>query len=479
MRKAALVLALTLGSVPAWGQSPPPAPPATAPLGPAAGAPSAAPVTVPPPPDVSDPMLTPVPQPPRVIGSWHEAVSLLRARSTDLKTSVDQVLQAEAQTRIALAQYLPTITGQGTYVHQLITRPVTGISINATTGAGVLTSRAPIPNITTGGIQLTQDIINVQEFDQISIDELGEDAARLSVDDEKRTLALSVANQIVAVVTAERDAEINRVGLRVALEQAEITNRKRALGAANGLDAVRALQNVANARATLVTGDESLREAREALGLALGVPEETGVSPGVDVSGLAQDAAGSCRTVATIDERSDVAAARTKLDVAKRNLRNVWYTFLPTVTASSSIAGSSLVSNGAPNPTWNIQGIVQVPIWDGGTRYGNLRNARAAEDIAAQALESLRRQAIIQVEQARRQLLVSEESARVAKDQRDLAAQNDQMTQLAYQTGQGTSLELVTASEAHRQAELNLALAEFTVVKARLLAMLALATCPW
>src|SRR5450432_3506365 len=174
MRKAALVLALTLGSVPALAQSPPPIPPGTAPLGPAAGAPSAAPVTVPPPPEVNDPMLAPVPQPPRVIGSWHEAVSLLRARSTDLKTAVDEVLQAEAQTRIALAQYLPTITGQGTYIHQLITRPVTGLSINAATGSAVPTTRAPIPNITTGSIQLTQDIINVQEFDQISINELGE-----------------------------------------------------------------------------------------------------------------------------------------------------------------------------------------------------------------------------------------------------------------------------------------------------------------
>ncbi len=330
----------------------------------------------------------------------------------------------------------------------------------------------------TGSLQLSQDIINVQEFDQISINELGEDASRLSVDDEKRTLALSVANQIVAVVTAERDAEINRVGLRVALEQAEITDRKRALGAANGLDAVRAQQNVANARATLVTGDESLRETREALGLALGVPEETGVSPAVDVGGLAQDAAGSCRAVSNVDERSDVAAARTKFDVAKRNLQNVWYTFLPTLTAQSQVIASSIVGN-APNPTWNIQGILQVPIWDGGTRYGNLRNARAAQDIAGQQLEALRRQAIIQVEQAHRQLVVAEQSAVVAKSQRDLAAQNDQMTQLAYQTGQGTSLELVTASEAHRQAELNLALQEFNVVKARLLAMLALATCPW
>ncbi len=67
----------------------------------------------------------------------------------------------------------------------------------------------------------------------------------------------------------------------------------------------------------------------------------------------------------------------------------------------------------------------------------------------------------------------------MAREQRDLAAQNDQMTQLGYMTGQGTSLELVTASEAHRQAERNLALLDFDVVKARLLAVLALATCPW
>jgi outer membrane protein TolC len=121
---------------------------------------------------------------------------------------------------------------------------------------------------------------------------------------------------------------------------------------------------------------------------------------------------------------------------------------------------------------------LEVPIWDGGARYGNLRNARAAADIAAQQLEALRRQAIIQVEQAQRQLLVAQQSDVVARDQRDLAAQNDQMTQAAYASGQGTSLELVTASEAHRQAEISLALSDFNVVKARILALIALASCP-
>ena len=136
-----------------------------------------------------------------------------------------------------------------------------------------------------------------------------------------------------------------------------------------------------------------------------------------------------------------------------------------------------MIPIGYPNPTWSVQGLLTVPFWDGGERYGDLRNARAAQDMAAQQLEALRRAGTIQVEQAQRQLVVAEQAQRVAGQQRDLAARNDQLTQTAYIAGQGTSLELVTASEAHRQAELNLALKEFEVVKARLLAVLALATC--
>src|SRR5580704_6484764 len=110
MRTAALFLAISFASLPALAQVTPasgpsrPAAPvasaAQAPLGPPAGSPAAAPVTVPPPPDVTDPLLAPVPTPRRVLRSWKEAVELLRSRSTDLRIAVDQVLQAEAQTRI-------------------------------------------------------------------------------------------------------------------------------------------------------------------------------------------------------------------------------------------------------------------------------------------------------------------------------------------------------------------------------------------
>ncbi len=465
MRRLLPTLALVLLPAPAAAQQAgPPAP--------------SSPLAIPAPPEVTDPMLEPVPPPKRLLASWDEAVAYMRTRSTDLRVALDAVLQAEAMTRIAFAAYLPTINANGTFTHQLITNRVNnGISVSAS--GLVNSSTLPLENGETGNIQAQQTLINVQSWDQIRINKLSEAQARLSVDDKKRTLALGLANQIVAVVTAERSAEINRVGLKVALQQLDITRRKQALGAANGLDVVRAEQNAANARAALVSGDESLREAREALGLALGIPEETGVPQGVNIDGIAASAIGTCKAVPSVDDRPDIAAARMGLDVAKRNLRNTYYEFAPTLNASSTLSGTSSPSPQYPNPVWNVQGVLSIPIWDGGARYGNLRNARAAEDIAAQSLEAARRQAVIQVEQAQRQLVVAQDTARVAREQRDLAAENDRMTQTAYSVGQGTSLELVTASEAHRQAEINLALQEFGVVKARILAVLALATCPW
>ncbi len=109
------------------------------------------PLSLPSAPEVSDPMLAPPPSPKRVLATWEEGVATLRARSTDLKIALDQVLQAEAQTRIALAQYLPSINannaGGGTYQHQLITRSVGGGLSTTAAGGLTQTSRVPVPHV--------------------------------------------------------------------------------------------------------------------------------------------------------------------------------------------------------------------------------------------------------------------------------------------------------------------------------------------
>ena len=442
------------------------------PAGPVPGQP-ASPFTMPNAPAIDDPMLVPAVPAKRMIGSWQDAVQLVRARSTDLATAYAEIRRAEAQTRTALASVLPTINAQATAPHQFITRSTTTF----VTGGGTRTVDTPQGDYINAGVSLSQSIINVQAWHSIGTAKQGEKAQELSAEDVDRVITLQVATSIVAVVASERVAELNRVGLRSALERRDLTSRKKGRGVATGLDVVRADQDVSSARATLVTGDESLRKAREALGLAVGIPDQVGVPAGLKLDEVVASAEHTCPRVGTLAERADIAAQQKRIEIAERNVHNVELGFLPTLGATSNYATSTLNNGSGPPSTWNISAVLSVPIWDGGARYGALRSNRALRDEAGYALEAATRTATVQIEQARRSIEVAEASRDVAQQTRDLAAEVDQLTQVGYRAGQGTSLELVIAAAALRQADISLALREFDVVSARLDALFALARC--
>ena len=462
-----------------------------------------APVALPPAPTIDDPMLAPMPPAAHVISTWEETLDLLRGRSTDLRTAYDEVLRAEGQVRTALAALLPTINGTGTYAHTLAGSSgiVTTTPAISAGGAPTLSGFSPTQQASLGqafsqafsgfgtspndnialNAQAVQPVIAFEAWHNYKTTKINVDAARLSFEDMKRTIALAVANDLIAVITAERVAELNRVGTRNALERLDLSRRKNGLGAASRLDVIRAQQDVETSRATLVTGDEALRQAREALGLALGLPEQVGVTRDLNLDGLVRAAIDTCKATDTVEERADVAAARTRVVAAKRRVDDVYYLFLPTLSAESlaSYDASIPASAGTTISSWNIEAVLTIPLWDGGVRYGSLRQMRALEDEARQTLEATRRQAVVQVVQARRSVTVAENAEMVAKNARALAAENDRLTRTGYIEGQGTSLELVTAAAALREADITLALRQFDLVKARVTAILALANCPW
>ena len=431
-------------------------------------------------PIVSDAMLTPPDRPARELSNWNEALVELRARSVDLATAYAEVRKAEAQSRIALAALLPTINATATATHQFITNRVTTIqNINTANGTQTIkTVTTPSTDYINGSITLSQGLVDTKAWHDLGTARAAEEVQRLGVQSVRRTMTLGLASSIVAVVTAERVAEINRIALRSALELLELTSRKRALGAATGLDTVRAEQNVATARAALVAGDEALRQAREALGLALGEAQQVAVSSQFKLDGIVESVAQGCRKLNSPAERPEMAASRQQINVAERGIRSAELSFLPTLRAQSAIASSTLDPGASPRTTWNIQAVLTVPIWDGGARYGSLRLARANRDEAAYSLEANQRSISIEVEQARRAVQVAEQALSVSRTSAELAARNDELTRTAYRLGQGTtSFELVAAAVALQQAQVQLAVKEFGVVGARLSALLAMASC--
>ncbi|MEO6576161.1 MAG: TolC family protein, partial [Polyangiaceae bacterium] len=377
--------------------------------------------------------------------------------------------KAEAQSRIALAGTLPSLNGNASVTHQILTNTVT-------TPFGTQTT--PLPNVGNASLSLVVPLFAPRVWHQMGTTKRVIEAAELSVDDIKRNIALYVANSLIGVVTAERIAELNRSGFQNALERHELTLRKKNLGAATGLDVIRAQQDVESARAVLVTGDESLRQAREALGLALGLPSQVGVSHNISIDGLEKSALTACHP-STLEERADLLLAKKQLEISQRNVVDVKYQFSPTINATSGLSATTADTGASPNPTWNIAAVLSVPIWEGGTRYGLLRSSRADQGEAEQRLEALRRNASVQLAQAQRGVQVATDSRKVAVDARALAAETDRLVRVGYIEGQGTSLELVVAAASLRQAEITLALREFDLVKARVLALLSLSNCPF
>lgn len=429
---------------------------------------------------IDDPMLAPPPPAPRTIASLDDGLSQVRSRSTDLRISLDQVMQAEGQSRVALAALLPSVNGTMTGTHQFITNTSSQVSGVAPDGSPTFrTFTSPQENVLNAGASLTQVLVNLRTFYALGTARRNEQAARLGLADQKRTLALSLATAMLAVLTAERVADLSRVGVRTALERLVLSRTRERLGVATALDLVRAEQDVESARTVLVTADEAVRQSREALGLAVGIPSAVGVGPGLDPDSIAASVRALCKQAPSLDERADVAASKLRAEVAARSVTDVWLQFLPSLSMQSGFSTTSADVGASPRATWNIQAVLTVPIWDGGARYGLLRSARGSADLGAQQLEALRRTSTVQVTQAHRSIEVAQQSVRVVRSTRDLAANVDRLVRNGYERGQGTSLDLVTAATGLRQAEINLALQEFALARAEVQDALSMAQCSW
>jgi outer membrane protein TolC len=450
----ALTLALTLGLAQRAGAQQAPGPPPSQGETPA----------------IPDAMLAPPPEAPGRIASWEEALNLIRAQSPDYISSYESVLRAEAQKRIALAAVLPVLTGQGTYTHQFLNETI------------IIPTMPPIP-ITTPpsdvfgvGATLAWSVINPRGIYAQGTAARNIEVARLSFEDRRRTIALAVVSAMLSTLAASRVTELNRVGLRAGLERLVLTQTRQEFGQGTALDVDRAQQDVEASRALIIASDESLREAREALGAALGSP--VGLSPpgDLDLDRFEAAIARTCRMNDEVERRPDVRAARLQVEVAERGVTDAELQLAPSLNLESVVNYASQTVL-APNTTWSVQGAIVVPLYDGGARYGAMRDARAAAEQARQRLITTRIAAIVASAQAEREVGVLRASRDVAAQRRDLAERIDHRTREGYAHGLGTSLDLVTSAEALRQAEINLALLDFQVGQARANAVLTNAEC--
>jgi outer membrane protein TolC len=424
---------------------------------------------LPPPPPIDDPMLAPPPAAPRIIPSWDEALSLVRRQSPGYISSYQNILRAEAQARLALTQLLPTLNGSASYTHQFLTESFSLM-------AGGPTFQSPASDVFGIGATLNVPVVNARGIYAQTTAKRNVEAAEHGFDDTRRQIASSLVHSMLTTLASERAAELNRVGLGAALERLELAKTKVRFRQGTALDVERAEQDAASARSALITGDESLRQAREALGVALGSSVAMSAPGDLNLDEFEKAVVRSCKLNTDLESRPDVVAARKRVEVAERTVKDAWLMLAPSLSLQSQLAYLSEPVL-APNTTWYVEGVLNVPIYDGGLAAATAKDARAAAEQSRQALAETRLDALVGVAQAERAVSVLTASRDVAKTQRDLAKSIDARTREGYLHGLGTSLDLVTSAQSLRQAEISLVLLEFQLSEARANAVLANAEC--
>lgn len=428
-------------------------------------------------------MLAPPPPASRVLTSWRQAIDLARRQSTSLKTSLARVDEANGLARQALSFALPQLSASAGVDHHLLRRDVSGETVAVINGAPAVVSFSrtePDPPTTIrGALDLRVPIFVPASWHSHGTALDAVELARLDLKETERLVVRGIADSIVLTVTAERLADVTRVSLASALSTVDLNKRRQQLGASSMLDVLRAEQLVQDARANVVTADETLLRSREALGAAIGSYDAYGVHADIRLDTLAQDARTYCRQDEKIDSRPDVIAANANVALAERRKNGVDWSFWPTVDAVSTLSfvdprerslnGGSLA--------WTVGGQLSWLLYDGGLRYGQRDEFAAKERIAKEQLTDVRLRANTEVVQALRAVRVATVNLEVFAKSREIAAETARLAKVAFMNGSGTSFDLVDTAGRQRQAEIDLTVKEFELLRARVAAFLALASC--
>jgi outer membrane protein TolC len=381
--------------------------------------------------------------------TFEQAVARALARHPSVGEATQAILRTQALLDQAKSVFRPTLYGNvgatllddARGFNGFETQPRSQAVFNATLAYPVLaTSRWAAKN---------------QAADQVEV-------ARISAEEVRRQVALTAAQAYLAVIAAQRQSEIASRNLETARALDEYARARLEAGKGSRLNHLRSTQERAVAEVQLQLADLLVRQAQEALGVAifadtpidaLGEPDLRPVPPPPDDAWLLQ--------------RPDVRLFSAELMAADRVVRDSWTSWFPTGNAFFSPQYVTPRGGFEPARTWRALFQLQIPIYDG--TLAPAKRAHVAERESARfRFEGVKVQARAEARLAQEAVTRHEEMVATSRRSAEAAAETLHISEIAYRAGATSNIEVVQAQETARNAEILQAVAEDRLRQARL-----------
>ncbi len=396
--------------------------------------------------------------PPAAAGALtlEEAVKRAVARNPTAEIAAEEIQRAEALSKQVRATWLPTLTANGTY-----TRLDDDRRQNGDPNGRVLLAKDQLA----ANLQLTVPLIAPRQWAAYARSRDNVEIARAARMDARREVALAAARSYLTVIAQRRVLTSAQRALETARAHEDFATTRFRGGVGNRLDSVRAAQERATADARVKAQLTSLARAQEALGVVIGEEGSVDVAedPNLGTPPSIESAIGEAQV-----RRADIVAQRNRVETAHKAVRDSWVDYLPVLSAVGQPFYQDPPTFTTPQTGWQAQLVLQIPLFDGGARYGAHEEREAVEAQARARLEGALRQARSEVRIAFEAMRRADEALVAARDAANLAREALELAEVAYKAGATSNIEVIDAERRAEEAETSAAVAEDASRQARL-----------
>ncbi len=281
---------------------------------------------------------------------------------------------------------------------------------------------------------------------------------RLSAAAVKRNVAIAVGQLYLTLVAQHRVVDAADLAVRNAA--AHVAYTKARLDAGNGtvLDNERAAALLAADRTQLVNARYLIVRLLEQLGILVGEDAPIEVTLPIAFPQLPADAEIALSDALRL--RADLRLSKELVTQATRVRKQSWADYVPWATASFNPFYQTPATQTFPTLGWQLTVTLGFDVYDGGLRYGLLKERRALEREAHIRLDAELRLVRADVRTAAAELASARAAAEAARESARLWADALRLSFISYRAGLSTNIEVIDAQTQALNADVQLALAE-------------------
>ena len=383
-----------------------------------------------------------------------ELIEEARAANLDIAVAVAQIVQADAQSRIAGAPLLPGVALNGSATHARTSQSISG-------GSG-------------GGSE--HDLLSGSLTASYEIDFWGKNRAALRAAEESAvasrynrevvalTTVVSVANTYFQVLAAQDRLRIARENVASATRILNLIKQQFSAGTSSDLNVAQQESLVNTQRAAIPPLVQTLRQSEAALALLIARPPERVVVRGGGMRAIAIPRITPGLPSELLAQRPDIRQAEAQLAAANANVHNARAQLLPSIMLTGEGGYQSAVLRTLLRPEsmfYTATAGLTQPIFEGGKLLGNLDLQKGIQD---QLLQNYRKAVISAFTDVDKALIAVRETALAERLQRDVVNSSRRAFNLSDQQLRAGTVNLITLL----QVEQTLFQAEDALAQARL-----------